>query len=103
MWTSESCGNSHDAQPSIYRHVKGLFSLPQQKQPSLSKPRSLPSIVAQFIGLPICHCAERSDEAISWRGMRLPRTFQVLAMTKSEALDESSNYKDQEVKYEDNT
>jgi len=35
--------------------------------------------------------------------MRLPRTFQVLAMTKSEVLDESSNYKNLEVKYEDNT
>jgi hypothetical protein len=26
------------------------------------------------------------DEAISWRGIRLPRTFQVLAMTKKEGL-----------------
>jgi hypothetical protein len=32
--------------------------------------------------------------------MRLPRTFQVLAMTKSEVPDESGNYKNLEVKYE---
>jgi hypothetical protein len=30
--------------------------------------------------------------------MRLPRTFQVLAMTKTEVPDESGNYKNLEVK-----
>jgi hypothetical protein len=35
--------------------------------------------------------------------MRLPRTFQVLAMTKSEMPDESGDYKKLEVKNEDNT
>jgi hypothetical protein len=30
--------------------------------------------------------------------MRLPRTFRVLAMTKSEVPDESGNYKNVEVK-----
>jgi len=30
--------------------------------------------------------------------MRLPRTFQVLAMTKSEVPDKSGNYKNLEVK-----
>jgi len=29
----------------------------------------------------LCLCEERSDEAISWRAMRLPHTFPVLAMT----------------------
>jgi len=33
--------------------------------------------------------------------MRLPRTFQVLTMTKSEVPDEAGNYKNMEVKNED--
>jgi len=47
--------------------------------------------------------ARELAEAISWRGRRLPRTFQVLAMTKNEVPDESGNYKNLEVKYEDNS
>jgi hypothetical protein len=37
----------------------------------------------------------KSAEAISW-DMRLPRTLQVLAMTKSQVPDESGSYKNLE-------
>jgi hypothetical protein len=35
--------------------------------------------------------------------MRLPRTFQVLAMTVENSLTNQGNYKNLEVKYGDNT
>ena len=42
----------------------------------------------------LCHCeAGEVSRSNLVRGMRLPRTFQVLAMTKGVVLDESSNYK----------
>jgi hypothetical protein len=52
------------------------------------------NVVAQFMGLPLCHCeADEVSRSNLVRAMGLPRTFQVLAMTKSEVPDESSNYK----------
>jgi hypothetical protein len=42
-------------------------------------------------------------EAIWWRCMRLPRTSQVFALANGKQLDESGNYKNMEVKCEDNT
>jgi hypothetical protein len=38
-----------------------------------------------LLGSPLCHCeADEVSRSNLVRGMRLPRTFQVLAMTKSE-------------------
>ena len=84
-----SCGISHDAQPSTYRNVNwALFFLPRQNLPSRSKPK-----VIDRHSRPICWAASfviarltQADEAISWMGMRLPRTFQVLAMTAENSL-----------------
>ena len=56
------------------------------------------NVVAQFIGLPplslrgarfLAYASEQAPQS-RWEAMRLPRTFQVLAMTKSVVLDESS-------------
>jgi hypothetical protein len=45
----------------------------------------------------------KAAEAISWRGMRLPSTFQVLAMTGESSLISQADYTNLGVKYEDNT
>jgi len=73
-------------------------------------PRSLPSVVAQFIGLPLlslrsslCHCEERSDEAISVGANEIATHLSGARNDSGKQLDESSNYKNLEVKYEDNT
>jgi hypothetical protein len=45
----------------------------------------------------------KTAETISWKDITLSHTFQVLAMTSGKRLDESGNYKNMEVKCEDNT
>jgi hypothetical protein len=85
---SESRASFHDGQPSIPRNVNwGLFP-PQQNQPSLSEPkaiatRSRPTHWVAFFA--IARLPEAA-ETISLRGMRLPRTFQMLAMTVENSL-----------------
>ena len=53
----------------------------------------LPNLLASLLCL--CEADEVSRSNLV-RGMRLPRTFQVLAMTKGDVLDESSNYENLE-------
>ena len=85
---SGSCVKSHNAEPSTYRNVNRFFFLPQQSQPS----RIRPKVIARH-SRPI-YCAAsfiiaklpKAAEAISWRGMILPCTFQVLAMTAENSL-----------------
>jgi len=49
---SESCGSSHNAQPSIYRNVNStLFSCHSKTNPSFLDPGLFNKAVAQFIGL----------------------------------------------------
>jgi hypothetical protein len=62
------------------------------------------NVVAQFIGPPSFVIARlipsetgELAEAIPW-GMRLPRTLQMPAMTRSGRPDESDNYESLEVK-----
>jgi len=50
-----------------------------------------------LLGSLLYHCeADEVSRSNLVREMRLPRTLQVLAMTKSEMLDESSNYENLE-------
>jgi hypothetical protein len=50
-----------------------------------------------LLGSLLRHCeADEVSRSNLVRGMRLSHTFQVLAMTKSEVLDESSNYENLE-------
>jgi len=60
------------------------------------------NVVAQFIGLPLCHCEERDSSLtlrnglrnLGGKAMRLPRPDKSgLAMTKSGGPDKSGNYK----------
>jgi len=52
------------------------------------------NVVAQFIWLPLCHCeAGEVSRSNLVRGVRLLRTFQVLAMTKRKGTDKSGSYK----------
>ena len=59
------------------------------------------NVVAQFIGFSLCHCgAGEVSRSNLVSGMRLPGTFQVLAMTKREGSDKSGSYKNPKIERE---
>ena len=56
MCASESCSSSYDAQPSTRRNVNWALFPCHGKISPLFQPRLFKNVVAQFIGLSICHC-----------------------------------------------
>ena len=59
------------------------------------------NVVAQFVWFSLCHCeAGEVSRSNLVRGMRLPRTFKVLAMTKREGTDKSGSYKKTKIERE---
>ena len=107
MCSSEGCGSLDGAQSSTYRRVSRApffyhrkIALPFETQACQE------NVVAQFTGLPALSSRApiHRNEAISWRGLRSPRTAESeLAMIKGEVPRfHRGNYRSLEMKDEDN-